>query len=369
MRFVVLLLVGFSAIALTSLLPGCSDKTTQPKNRIPEVSVTADPDTVDPSGISNVVCVASDPEGGALTYYWNAEAGHITGGTDEVAWALPATPGTYFIEAEVVDDQGGAAADTAYVVVRGGTLLVQSESGLMAVDIDGSYFMFYDTQSEVEVLGTRIFFGTANVGELDHEGNVIGVRPNPPEIPWATTSIVLPDAGMAFINNERDSIYFMGPLGDFVHVIPTPHQSPGGLQSTGGTTVGNSLVMVDTRSDYIFKIDLGTYAVDSLAAVVPGGRDLRDVDYSDGAYYVCRSEGIYRYREGEGVVEVCSIPGANHCAICVVGTQAYVCSCGQDEVYRIDLSTGEYEALTDGISGPEDIEYIPVALEAPGRSR
>ena len=362
--------VGFLLICLLimviSLFLGCSDKTTQPGNKAPEITVTATPDTVDPTGVSNVVCVASDPEGGDLTYEWNPQAGDITAGVDEVAWTLPGISGTYWIEAAVTDNKGAASTDTAYVTVRGGTLLLQSESGIIAVDMEGNSWVFSDQTGEVEVLGTRIFTGRSNLAELDHNGNIIGSFTAPPEIPWVTTTIVLPDAGFAYIQNANDSIYFADPSENFLHAMPTPHQSPTPLQGTRGITVGSLLVMVDTQSDYIFTIDLATYAVDTLTAVVPGGDDLRDVFCSDGAYYTCRSYGVYSYKEGEGVSEICLIPGANHTAICVVGTYAYVCGVHREDLYRIDISTGAYDVLTSGLNNPRDMEYIPVALTPPG---
>ena len=245
------------------------------------------------------------------------------------------------------------------------TLLVSCDEVLLAVDLEGNSFVFDSTGAEVEVLGTRIFLGPGNPTELDHNGEVIGTVLKPPEIPWSTTFTVLPDAGFAFIQNDNDSIFFMSSTGEYLHGMPTPHQSPSGLQSTRATTVGNSLVMVETRSDYIFAIDLDTYEVDTLTAVVPGGDDLRDVFYSDGVYYTCRSYGVYGYSEGEGVSEICTIEGANHCAICVVGDFAYVCGYGREDLYRVDLSTGEFDVLMTGLDDPDDIEFIPVILEPP----
>jgi hypothetical protein len=232
--------------------------------------------------------------------------------------------------------------------------------------MDGNFFVFDSTGAEVEVLDTRIFLGPGNITELDHDGEIIDFTVKPSQIPWATTFTVLPDAAFAFIQNNSDSIYFMGPTGEFLHAMPTPHQSPQGLQSTSGTAVGNSLVMVDTRSDYIFAIDLDTYAVDTLTAVIAGGDDLRDVFYSDGVYYACRSYGVYSYKEGEGVSEICDIPTGNHTAICVVDSFAYVCGPGKEDLYRINVSTGEYAVFVTGLEDPEDLEFIPVTLEPPG---
>jgi hypothetical protein len=350
-------------LAAIFILQGCGDdSTTGPTNKAPEISgLSAEPDTVDPMGTSVITCTASDADGDSLSYAWNPQQGTISGTGDEVTWNATATPGSYSIVVTVTDEKSKSSSDTVYVTVRGGTLLVDNDGVLLAVDFAGNHFTFYDGASLVEVLGTRIFTGRGTMYEIDHAGGSSLLFNRPDCRPWAIATVVLPGAGFAFISNDTDSIYFADAAGECDRVIEIPHPSPGDLQSTGGTLVGNNLVMVDTRSNKIWQIDLATDQISSLAEITPDGDDLRDVDFRDGAYYTCMSFAIHRYIPGQGVTEIATIPGANHCTICVVGRYAYVGECGH-RIHRVDIDTGQYEVFLDGLDDVRDIEFIPVTL-------
>ena len=105
-----------------------------------------------------------------------------------------------------------------------GTLLVQTRDGIIAVSLDATKTLFNEaTGRQVEVLDTHIFIGpSGTTAELDHEGGTIRSIPRPAEIPGATTFVVLPDTGFAFISNSKDSIYFMDITGAFVTADSLP---------------------------------------------------------------------------------------------------------------------------------------------------
>jgi hypothetical protein len=346
------------------VLQGCGeDDPTGPLNHTPGIAgLAADPDTVDPTGSSTISCTATDVDGDSLAYAWHPQAGTISGTGNQVVWDAPASPGDYSIVVTVTDERGLSASDTACVNVRGGTLLVDNDGELLAVDFTGVGFTFYDGGAQIEVLGTRIFSGRGTMFEIDHSGNASSLFARPDRVPWATATIVLPDAGFAFINNDTDSIYFVDAAGNIDRVIEVPNPSPDGLQSTGGTTVDNNLVMVDTRSNKIWQIDLATDEVSYIAEINPDGYDLRDVDFSDGAYYTCTSLSVYKYVPGEGVTQLATIPGANNSSICVVGRYAYVGGYRRENIYRVDTSTGQYEVFTVGLDEATDLEFVPAVL-------
>lgn len=88
------------AIIFLSLLviqTNCRKKSpTQPKNQIPIIhSLTANPDSLDWRQMSQLVVVASDPEGGILNYTWSASGGEFMTATtkDTVTWKAPDSSG------------------------------------------------------------------------------------------------------------------------------------------------------------------------------------------------------------------------------------------------------------------------------------
>jgi hypothetical protein len=225
------------------LILGCGDDGTGPGNHAPEItSLTAEPDTLEPSGQCTVTCTAEDADDDSLAYTWGAQAGQISGSDAAVTWTAPNRGGTYSVWVTVDDGGGRTAADTVEVHVHGGTLLVGTEYGLWAVALDGTkrLFIFSTNTREVEVLGTRIFLGPGTtVTEVNHHGLAIATITKPPGFPFGTTFAVLPDAGFAFVDNNLDSIYFMDAGGGFDASGPVPYPSPDRLQSTKGVTVGD----------------------------------------------------------------------------------------------------------------------------------
>jgi len=358
------LVAACALLTVIFIMQGCGDDgTIEPTNKAPEISsLTADPDVVDPMGVSVITCTASDADGDNLAYAWSPQQGSISGTGEEITWNAPASAGSHFIAVTVTDAKGKSASDTVYVTVGGGTLLVENDGELLAVDFSGNYFTLYSGIAQIEVLATRIFTGRGSMAEIDHSGTESNLFSRPDGVPWATTTIVLPDAGFAFISNSTDSIYFVRSDGAFDRAIEIPEPSPGGLQGTAGTVVGNNLVMVDTGSSKIWQIDLATDQASMIVDLAQAGADLRDVDYDGGAYYVCESFEIHKYVPGGVETLLATIPGTNHVAICVVGRYAYVGGYRREEVYRVDINTGDYEVFLEGMTHTEDIEFIPVTL-------
>lgn len=81
-----------------------------PANQPPAISsLSVDEKSVTPSGSSQVVCIASDPDGDNLGYTWSANGGNISGDGPVVNWAAPDTAGAYTITAIVTDGRGDKA--------------------------------------------------------------------------------------------------------------------------------------------------------------------------------------------------------------------------------------------------------------------
>ena len=89
-------------------------------NRPPTVSVSCDPCEVLTNESVNLRADASDPDGDALTYRWNAPAGQFTGGADRATttWQAPDDAGPVPVSVTVSDGNGGSASDTANITVN-----------------------------------------------------------------------------------------------------------------------------------------------------------------------------------------------------------------------------------------------------------
>ncbi len=79
-------------------------------NHVPKIErLSADPPIVELGGTTVVTCQASDEDGDALSYQWEADAGTFNGQGSEVSWTAPALPGHHVLSC-LVDDGAGASA-------------------------------------------------------------------------------------------------------------------------------------------------------------------------------------------------------------------------------------------------------------------
>jgi hypothetical protein len=82
------------------------------------ISLAAEPEGVPPLGSCQIVCNASDPRDGELSYNWSASGGTITGEGATVTWAAPSYEGSYNVTVKVTDGNGGEATDHVIIPVR-----------------------------------------------------------------------------------------------------------------------------------------------------------------------------------------------------------------------------------------------------------
>ncbi len=78
-------------------------------------SLSAVPDTVVEGETVFFTVYASDPEGAALTYLCDPDAGEATVDGNQVAWTAPYTPGNYELRVSVID--GATGVDTWDVLI------------------------------------------------------------------------------------------------------------------------------------------------------------------------------------------------------------------------------------------------------------
>jgi hypothetical protein len=83
-------------------------------------SITAKPSVVGPGGISEITCVASDPDGDGLKYNWTADRGSISGEGAVVNWTGPTSCDTYVVILIVSDSKGKEASGEVDIRVKAG---------------------------------------------------------------------------------------------------------------------------------------------------------------------------------------------------------------------------------------------------------
>lgn len=71
-------------------------------------SLTPAQSQVYPLSIIEIQCVASDPDGDAISYAWSTTGGKFTGTGPTVSWIAPAHYGTYEVTVTVQDDKGNS---------------------------------------------------------------------------------------------------------------------------------------------------------------------------------------------------------------------------------------------------------------------
>ncbi len=117
---IVVILVTLVAVAIAAL--SCSDQAIDPPGTTDPPGPTDPPGTSDPpvitalevmsdrvfpSGSTEIVCVASCPDGEELSYEWSCDDGEIEGTGATVTWTAPDSEGVYRITVTVTAASGG----------------------------------------------------------------------------------------------------------------------------------------------------------------------------------------------------------------------------------------------------------------------
>ena len=84
----------------------------------PAIAGLEAPEMVVPSGTSQIVCVASDRDGDALSYNWSASGGSVSGTGAAVNWTAPELPGSYNVTVTVTDGRGEEVTKQVAIEVR-----------------------------------------------------------------------------------------------------------------------------------------------------------------------------------------------------------------------------------------------------------
>jgi len=76
---------------------------------------------IDMGDTTTISCIAGDPDGDMLEYFWSADYGLLIGSDSTIAWIAPDSVGYYFIKCTISDNRGREDTDSIGIVVRDST--------------------------------------------------------------------------------------------------------------------------------------------------------------------------------------------------------------------------------------------------------
>jgi hypothetical protein len=88
-------------------------------NHVPVISsLTANPKKIYLGAMTQLTCIATDPDDDTLSYIWTSTYGTIIGDDSIVTWTAPENEGYYYVSCIVDDGRGGQASDSVGIVVQ-----------------------------------------------------------------------------------------------------------------------------------------------------------------------------------------------------------------------------------------------------------
>jgi hypothetical protein len=178
-RLVIISAVIVAAAAVPLILLSAASPNHQPAI----TSLGAEPETVLPSGSSQITCNATDPDGDALSYEWTATGGDISGTGEVVSWTAPQEFGTYNVTVVVDDGRGGEATGTIVLTASNGPppviegLNVTAREPKYLKETTTGYKVGKTKEYDIECIasgnGTLSYNWTCTGGEISGEGPLV----------------------------------------------------------------------------------------------------------------------------------------------------------------------------------------------------
>jgi hypothetical protein len=185
-------------------------------------SLVADADWTLPSGVLQVTCTASDPDGDDLTYEWTTTAGNISGADTAVNWTAPQIVGVYNVTVLVRDGHGSEdamfvplsvalnpppAIENLAVTPKGHIYL--RECTVAGCDYDVWKAREYDIECTASSADELVYHWSCTDGEIAGEGSTITWTAPSKTLVKATVTVVVSDAAG---NSIGKNIVFHVPI-------------------------------------------------------------------------------------------------------------------------------------------------------------
>lgn len=196
--------------------------------------------------------------------------------------------------------------------------------------------------------------------EHDATGKELRTIPIPREVKYWINFTVLPDGGVAFLDNQYDAIYFVDSNGRFVKTVKIHAKADSHLQNVSGIVVNNRLIVSENGRKELVAVDLDTYELSVFRSLRQiKGPWLSAVTYSGGIYYICTPTEIYSFSETspENTL-VASVPKGNLTGIAAVDDRLYAVVNLTGELFEFDKKTGATKLVLNNLGYPESLGYL-----------
>ncbi|MDD1775785.1 MAG: hypothetical protein LUP94_00350 [Candidatus Methanomethylicus sp.] len=233
-----------------------------------------------------------------------------------------------------------------------------TNQGVVRVFENGSTQLFsFRSGYSLEVYGDEIYvnqnYRRISIYSLD------GVYLRNISIPSSVTYLTfatLPNGGIAFFDNDEDKIFIVNSTGNLVASVNMSDSPNDSLQNVDGVVVNNQLIVSEDGNSNVLRVDLTTYQVSVFKNLSEIPTWIGAIDYSNGYYYVCGPNSIYRFMENTNSTKVAEVPDENIVGIAVVDNYAYVAVNFGGKIYKVDLKSGASSIFASNLSYPEDLD-------------
>ncbi|HSD31626.1 MAG TPA: hypothetical protein VLB49_06930 [Gemmatimonadales bacterium] len=240
--------------------------------------------------------------------------------------------------------------------------LIRTRDNILAADMNGNVEPFVAGSAPVEVMGDRVYVSgqIGPINELDVNGSLIRTIVIPEGVPWHINFAALPGGRFALMSNEVDTVSFIDDAGHLLAATSIVASPDNELQNLDGVIVGNSLIISEDGYNHLLRADLNTYAIGAFYNLSYLSGWLGAIDYSDGYYYICQAQSIYRLDESGNMKWIATLGTDlyNITGVVVVGGYSFVTLNFAGAIYRVNNTTGSVTPFLEGLDYPEDLELI-----------
>ena len=236
-------------------------------------------------------------------------------------------------------------------------LLVSTRDGIMSVNSNGEVSNLIDASRYFEVNNDNIFIlGHWEIEKYDKNGTFLESIPIPNQVEYYLEFTLLPDCGFALFDNDNDKIYFLNAQGDYLHTASMLVSQNNSLQNVEGKVVDNYLIVSENGNNQLIKVDLSSFETSVFRDFSHIAPWLGAVEYSNGVYYLSSSRSIYSFTENQNEILIATLPDYHITDIVVKNNYAYATVNFGGKIYRVNLSTGEWDVFCENLDYPKDLE-------------